>query len=285
MPLPYRNVRKKMRILKVYKLSGHQKSMDINLENSEHLLNSDFNGSPLKELWEPVKVVTLKKRVYHDFPDFTLGKLIVTGEVRDALVSLLQSHVEFLELLHDSLDLYAVNVVTILDCVDWKRSDVMYSFKGRFSRFNKIFFDVSKIRPGTAIFKVKETASHQIYVTEEFKAVVEQHKFKGLDFTLVFDSEFTQEKEDEQQQLYDAALELIEQNKGKEYAYEDARELVDQGKTMISGRWKMKLDHQGQLWLGELLKDLSYQWMMPMYIPPVLLLESWNEAKSSEKMS
>ncbi|WP_434748252.1 hypothetical protein [Paenibacillus amylolyticus] len=60
---------------------------------------------------------------------------------------------------------------------------------------------------------------------------------------------------------------------------------MDQGKTMISGRWKMKLDDQGQFWLGELLKDLSYQWMMPTYIPPVLLLESWHEVKSSEKMS
>jgi hypothetical protein len=47
----------------------------------------------------------------------------------------------------------------------------------------------------------------------------------------------------------------------------------------------MKLDDQGRLWLGELLKGLSYQWMMPTYIPPVLLLESWHEAKSSEKMS
>ncbi|MGO4530030.1 DUF1629 domain-containing protein [Paenibacillus sp. 2TAF8] len=261
--------------------------MDINLEDSssKHLLNSDFNGDRLRGFWSPVKVITLNKRSYHDFPDFILGKLIVTGEVKDALIPLIQSHVEFLELMHDSLDLYVVNVITILDCVDWKRSDVMYTSKGRFSRFNTIFFDVSKIRPGTAIFKLKETASHQIYVTEEFKELVNQHKFKGLDFTLVFDSEFTQEKEDEQQRLYEQAIESIEQNKGKEYAYDEACELVVQGKTMISGRWKMKLDDQGRLWLGELLKDLSYQWMMPTYIPPVLLLESWHEAKSSEKMS
>ncbi len=83
--------------------------------------------------------------------------------------------------------------------------------------------------------------------------------------------------EEGQQSLYDTVLEEIERNKGEEYCYDDARELVDQGKTMASGSWKMQVDDQGRLWLGQLLKDLSYQWIMPTYIPPVLLLRSWHK--------
>ncbi|MCM3174673.1 hypothetical protein [Paenibacillus sp. MER 99-2] len=83
--------------------------------------------------------------------------------------------------------------------------------------------------------------------------------------------------EEGQQRLYGTALEEIERNKGEEYCYDDARELVDQGKTVASGSWKMQVDDQGRLWLGQLLIDLSYQWMMPTYIPPVLLLKSWHK--------
>ncbi|WP_340015436.1 DUF1629 domain-containing protein [Paenibacillus sp. FSL K6-1318] len=268
--------------MKIYRLSGHPKSMDINLEDSEHLLNSDFNGNPLREDWEPAKVVTVHKRLYQDFPDFTLGKLIVTDEVKEIMASSLQTQVEFLKLIHDSLDLYVVNVINILDCVDWQRTDVMYTSKGRFSRFNTIFFDLSKIPSGTSIFKLKETASHQIYVTHEFKKSVEQYKFKGLDFTMVFDSDFDKDQEDRQKQEYENMLVEIERNKGEEYTYVDARELVDRGEAMASGQWKMQLNRQGQFLLGELLKDVSYQWMIPAYIPPVLLLKSWHKVKKSE---
>nr|WP_154960466.1 hypothetical protein [Paenibacillus xylanexedens] len=270
--------------MKIYRISGHSKSMDINLEDSssEHLLNSDFNGNPLGELWSPVKVITLQKRSYHDFPDFTLGKLIVTDKVREVMAIPLQTQVEFLSLLHESLDLSVVNVINILDCVDWKRTDVMYTSKGRFSRFNKIVFELSKVPSGTYIFKIKETASHQIYVTEEFKQLVEQYKFKGLDFTLVFDSEFDENEESRQNQEYEKMLVEIERNKGQEYSYDEARELVDQGEAMASGPWKMQLNKHGQFVQGELLKDLSYQWMIPTYIPPVLLLKSWHKVKRSE---
>ncbi|MGO4530028.1 DUF1629 domain-containing protein [Paenibacillus sp. 2TAF8] len=185
--------------------------------------------------------------------------------------------------MHEELELYVVNVTNVLDCVDWNRSEIRTYSDGSWADFNKLVFDFSKIPVDTYMFKIKETATVEVFVTDLFKQVVEEYKFKGLNFNVVYDSEFTEEKEDEQQRIYDAALETIEQNKGQEYSYNDARKLVDQGKTMISGRWKMKLDDQGQFWLGELLKDLSYQWMMPTYTPPALLLESWHESDLLEQ--
>jgi len=39
----------------------------------------------------------------------------------------------------------------------------------------------------------------------------------GLDFSEVFDSEFTEEKEQEQKRAYEAAVVAIEENKGQEF--------------------------------------------------------------------
>ncbi|MBY0206223.1 imm11 family protein [Paenibacillus cucumis (ex Kampfer et al. 2016)] len=269
--------------MKVYALRHKDSCMEIKTMDWEHELASDFNGEVKATKWTPTTVKTLYKKRHSDFPSLIIGKPIVRGNVRMVLEPLMSRQVEFLPLMHEELKLYVVNVINVLDCVDWNRSDIRTYSDGSWADFNKLVFDFSKIPVDTYMFKIKETATVEVFVTDLFKQVVEEHKFKGLNFNVVYDSEFTQEKEAERQRLYEQTLESIEQNKGKEYTYEDARELVDQGKTMISGRWKMKLDDQRQLWLGELLKDLSYQWIMPMYIPPVLLLESWHEADLLEQ--
>ena len=272
--------------IKVYALKNDQKSKLLAaVDNDDHPINSDFHGESKLTEWTSINLETLYKRTYNDFPDYVIGKPIISKRVKEAMDKdrLLEGEVEFLPLTNDNEELFMLNVVNVLDCVDYNRSEIGRFKDGSWARFNKLVFDPAKIPHGTCMFKIKETPGVQVFVTEKFKQWVEEHKFKGLSFSQVYDADFTEEMEAEQQRLYDAALELIEQNKGKKYAYEDARELLDQGKTMISGRWKMKLDDQGRLWLGELLKGLSYQWMMPTYIPPVLLLESWHKADPLEQ--
>ncbi|WP_139330141.1 hypothetical protein [Paenibacillus odorifer] len=66
------------------------------------------------------------------------------------------------------------------------------------------------------LFKIKETAIVQFFVTDAFKQLVELHDLKGLDFSEVYDSAFTAEKEEEQERNYQAALDFIERNKGIE---------------------------------------------------------------------
>ncbi|MGF6357469.1 hypothetical protein ABIE27_005429 [Paenibacillus sp. 4624] len=269
--------------MKLYELRHKDSCMELQILDWDHELASRFSGDIKGGIWTPTTVKTLYKKRHSDFPSLIIGKPIINGNVKTVLESYISKEVEILPLKHDELELYVINVTNVLDCVDWNRSDIRKKRDGSWAGFDNIVFDFIKIPADTYMFKIKETATVEVFVTDLFKQVVEEHKFKGLNFNVVYDSEFTQEKEDEQQRLYEQALESIEQNKGKEYAYEDARELVDQGKTMISGRWKMKLDDQGQFWLGELLKDLSYQWMMPTYIPPVLLLESWHESNLLEQ--
>ncbi|MFX3648362.1 MAG: imm11 family protein [Paenibacillus sp.] len=262
--------------MKVYELKYNDSCMDLNTMDWDHELGSDFNGNSKGKIWTPTKVKTLYKKKYSDFPRLIIGKPIMKKNVKEVFEDHISKEVELLPLIHDELELYVVNVTNILECVDWNRSDVRSYSDGDFAGFNKLVFDFSKIPNNTYMFKIKETATVEVFVTDLFKEVVDEHKFKGLNFSVVYDSDFTEEKEEEQQQLYDAVLEEIERNKGQEYTYDAARELVDQGETMSSGPWKMRLDDQRQLWLGQLLKDLSYQWLMPAYIPPVLLLKSWH---------
>lgn len=268
--------------MKVYELRNNDSCMDLNTVDWEHELASDFNGHNKVEIWTPAKVQTLYKKKYNDFPSLIIGKPIMKGNVKNIFEPLMSKEVEFLPLIHSELELYVVNITNVLDCVDWSRSDVRTYSDGEWADFNKLVFDFSKIPDDTYMFKIKETATVQVFVTDLFKKVVDEHKFKGLNFSVVYDSEFTQEKEEEQQRLYEAALEEIERNKGQEYSYEEARELVDQGEAMASGPWKMQLNKHGQFVQGELMKNLSYQWMIPAYIPPMLLLQSWHKVKKLE---
>lgn len=172
-----------------------------------------------------------------------------------------------------------INVTNIIDCVDYNRSVIKLTSKGTFAGFNKLVFDFSKIPDNTYIFKIKETATFCEFVTEAFKDLVELHGLKGLDFSEVYDSAFTAEKEEEQKQNYQAALDSIEHSKGTEFSYDEARILMEQGKAVASGKWRMQLDENGELWIADLTPALVYDWGQPIYIPPVLMLLQWHEVE------
>ncbi|KHL92696.1 hypothetical protein QW71_27560 [Paenibacillus sp. IHB B 3415] len=104
----------------------------------------------------------------------------------------------------------------------------------------------------------------------------------GLDFSVVYDSEFTEEMEQERQLKYEEALLVIERNKGEEFIYTEAEQRMDQGQAVGSGKWRMQFDDDGEFWLGELTLELIYRWGRPVYIPPILLGYTWHEVEKCE---
>lgn len=272
--------------MKVYRLINDSKAMNLRgIEDSVryvHPIGSDFNGEPKQNVWSPVKIETLYKKKYSDFPYFRYGVPVFLIRVKEIIAPFISNEVEFLPLIHEELELYIVNVTNVLDCVDFERSEARRNSNGKIIAFNKVVFDCNRIPSNTYMFKIKEHANTHVYVTDLFKDLIERHKLKGLDFSIVHDSEFTAEKEQEQQRNYEAALAAIESGKGEECSYEEARERVDQGRAMASGKWKMQLDSKGRFTLGELLLDLTYQWILPVYIPPILLGYAWHEVEKSE---
>lgn len=271
--------------MKVYKLRSDEDSMDLMLDKSvsaEHPIESKFKGESKLPMWTPPIMYTNNERKYSDFPRYLSGQPIVSEKVKDILLPIVAEEVETLPLAHPELKLFMLNITNVIDCVDYRRSVIKLTGKGNFARFIKLVFDFSKIPEKTYVFKIKETAIVQVFVTEAFKELVELHDLKGLDFSEVYDSAFTAEKEEEQERNYQAALDSIERSKGIEFSYEEARILMEQGKAVASGKWRMQLDENGELWIADLTPALVYDWGQPIYIPPVLMLLQWHEVEKSE---
>ncbi|MBN2980382.1 MULTISPECIES: imm11 family protein [Cohnella] len=275
--------------MRIYELRSHYKSVPITSYNDEsHPISSRFEGGSKLQSWSPILVETIveesynSEESYNDFPKYITGKPVVSSRVKEVIKLFVQEEVEFLPLMHEKLDLYMINVTNVLNCVNWERSDVKLTTKGKFAGFNKLVFDFGKIPASTYMFKIKETVRICVYVTEAFKNLIESQNLKGLDFSVVYDSEFTEEKELEQKRNYELALAEIERHKGEEFSYEEALERVDRGQAVASGKWKMQLDEKGRFWLGDLNLELKYSWIMPIYMPPVLLGYRWHEVEKSE---
>ncbi|MCM3746257.1 hypothetical protein M3223_02710 [Paenibacillus pasadenensis] len=268
--------------MKAYQYVTSEKCMILAaVKDRTHPFVSSFDGESKLQNWTFIEIETLYKKKYDCFPHYLCGVPIFSEKVKLVLEPYLNNEVEFLPLGHKHLKLYAINVTNVLDCVDWDRSDIQKFNDGSFAGFNKLVFDFTKIPPNTYIFKYKERATTYVYVTELFKELVEKFKLKGLDFSNVFDSEWTEERELQQQRIFEEKLVSIEQNKGPEFSYDQAVSMVNEGFTVQSGKWRMQLDAKGQFLLGELLKDLSYQWIKPTFIPPILLCCPWHVTQPS----
>lgn len=268
--------------MRIYELIINEKSLCLAyVEDALHPINSRFGGESKLGVWTPIEVETYFKRKYREFVKYAIGQPVISASVKSQIGTDILSEVEFLPLIHKELDLVMLNITNVLDCVDWGRSDVSTTDAGNFAGFKKLVFDINKIPDQTYMFKIEETAGTTVYVTDKFKELIEKNNIKGVDLPIVYDSEFTEKKEQEQAEKYAAALAAIEQNKGPEISYDEARELVDQGKAFASGKWKIQQIQKGGFVLGELLPDLTYQWISPIYIPPVLLGMMWHEVDKS----
>ncbi len=179
------------------------------------------------------------------------------------------------------MELQLVNVINVIDCANKEKSVADRLKTGEFLGFKKVIFDPEKIPNGTLIFKIPENLN-SIYVTDQFVELVKKQKLKGFKFIEEWDSEFTEEMELAKQGKYQEKLKSIENNKGPEFSYEEAIKKVDSGLAVASDKWKMQQDKKGDFWLGQLGEDAEYHWLMPAFIPPVLLGYLWHEVDKSE---
>ncbi|SEN79693.1 imm11 family protein [Paenibacillus sp. OV219] len=172
-------------------------------------------------------------------------------------------------------------MIRVIDCIDYERSIPTY-FKssGRLSGFKKIAFVPEKIKD-IPIFKVPEHTVTRIYVSDAFRNAVLDSKLKGLDFNEVWDSEITEDMARQKEQKYADMLANIEKNKGEEFDWNTAAKLMESGKAVASGKWKLQADVNGNMLIGQLAMDGSYSWVEPFYIPPVLLELNWHEIEKT----
>lgn len=150
-----------------------------------------FDGHELQKNWKPLPVKRMepeKGLALSDAPGFTIP--VFSRNALDTLWPLLQNSVEILELLFDEGEYYGINVISVLDIVDYERAKyIKFKSSDRIMVFTKYAFRECDELKRSHIFKIVDESRRGAFVSEEFKETVEKNKLTGFKFELAWDSE------------------------------------------------------------------------------------------------
>lgn len=142
-----------------------------------------FVGDPLGERWTPVRVVFEEGDAAGDFPSLLRHVPVFSDRALKVLLPLIETSVEVLplDLVGEEEKLYAINVLNLLDALDYEKSKVT-----RFPSGGVMFIDEYAFREdvisGADIFKIAEAPLKSVLVSECFKALTEENGLLGLAF-------------------------------------------------------------------------------------------------------
>lgn len=148
-----------------------------------------FDGrSHLKE-WKsiPVKRMEPERNLeLSDAPGFIIP--VFSKTALKYLKPLIEPNVEILPLEFEEEEYYGINVITVVDGIDYEKS-IYKTFRDgkRILAFKKYSFLPNKIE-GIPIFKIPDERTRYCFVSDEFKDRVEINKLTGFKFELVWDS-------------------------------------------------------------------------------------------------
>ncbi len=147
-------------------------------------------GQRFGDLWKtyPLQFSTAPEDAHNpeggDFPVFKAGMLTCSRRALVALSPLLEDHVEILPLKCQGYDYSLLNVLTIVDCVDYSRTEAG-TWAGGAKRIRGMPYFLPGCVPDVSMFKIQELGG--IFVSDEFKQVVERHDLVGLRFIPVIE--------------------------------------------------------------------------------------------------
>lgn len=264
--------------MKIWKITSSEKNIVLTISEWIDFLDNIRGQSLIKE-WIPFEVfIEGSKKKYKDFPSFLPGAPVINIEAKKKIESFLEGKVEFLSLIHENYSFFLLNITNVIDCVDQNKSIAEFSKKGKKTNYKKIYFNKELINTNDKIFKIPEFPSKYCFVSDEFKEFIENSSLHGPDFDLVWDSELDEETELYQQQIYDEYIYSINNSVDLSISWEEAMNHINQNKAVVSDRWKLKLDQDRNILLGQLNMDLQYDFVSPKYIPPILLDLKWKKA-------
>lgn len=272
--------------MKVWKLHSHLKSPTYNLINRalDHKKIDSIETGELLNSDEMVSLELTVKGTMKDFPHFSPGVLILSSKALEILKPKIDKNIQIIHT--NEKDLFIANIINIIDskeCVDYNRSVSQNNRRGEISNFKIVYFLKERIQD-ELIFKISidNHTKLSVYVTDTFREIILNSKLRGFDFEEVWDSELTEEMEKETKQHYEDKIKEIDQYQGQKYKWLDAEKLVQAGKAIVSGKWKLQENKAGVVMLGQLGEDLQYHWINPTFLPPILLDLKWHEDEKSD---
>lgn len=111
-----------------------------------------------------------------------ISSFILNEKSYKVLYPYLKNHSQIFKIKSDNKIFYVVNVIDIIDCLNYDKSELKYfSSSGRVMNVEKYVFKTEKLKNAT-IFKLPEFPKSISYVTEEFKKAVEENNITGFKF-------------------------------------------------------------------------------------------------------
>ncbi|OZQ69248.1 hypothetical protein CA600_03500 [Paenibacillus sp. VTT E-133280] len=249
-----------------------------NPEDSKKYLRSRFNTEPLGEEWQNVHVEITGSRKVGDCTGVNSNIPIFSEQAVQVLAPYLTSNVELLPLQHPTKSFYAVNVTRLIDGLDYEKSIIEYIEEHPNVIKNVSSFAFKKdIIQDYPIFKIPEYKRLRVFVTDTFKSAVEASKLKGFTFELLWDSEANLNTEADLERQYQEMLAAVERNKGTEFSFQEAERRILDGEGCASGKWRLQHAPDGTVRLGNLQWDGTYNWIQPIFHPPILLDLMWHK--------
>lgn len=172
--------------------------LDCNVDDYENLtwldeLNLEevqsYDGRSKNEGWELLQVRRMYDRDFSNTPGLSSHIPVFDKKAVEVLKDLLEGYAEILPLECQEGEFYAINVIEVLDCIDYDKSDFKTFRDGkRIMRFKKYEFK-KQIVEGKHIFKIVDEPLRRPFVSDEFRQRVIDSKLAGFVFELVWDSE------------------------------------------------------------------------------------------------
>lgn len=149
-----------------------------------------FDGRSHLSQWKPVRVKRMepeKGLELSDAPGFTFP--VFSRRAWECLEPLISKNVEILPLDFNEKEYLGINIITVLDAIDYKKSIYKTYRDGiRIMAFKKYAFLPTVIR-NVSIFKISDERTRYAFVSNEFKQTVEKNNLSGFKFKLIWDSE------------------------------------------------------------------------------------------------
>ncbi|MGB8455800.1 MAG: DUF1629 domain-containing protein [Anaerocolumna sp.] len=162
----------------------HDKSFEISI---------NFDGRRFGSKWNPLeytKYYEHKELPLSDAPFSVPGIPIFSIKAIECLKEVLGKNMEILPVYIDEQEFYLLNVLEVVDCLDYDKSEIKY-FSGEPKRIMKIvkYAFIEQKLNGKNIFRIKEQKRAGLFVTDKFKEAVEKSGLEGFEFREVWGSE------------------------------------------------------------------------------------------------
>lgn len=148
-----------------------------------------FNGSSKSEQWEPIAVKKMEDKELSNAPGFYSHIPVFDKKTLDIVKDLIKNSVEVLPLLSSLGEFYAINVIEVLNCINYDKSEFKTFRDGnRIMGFIQYEF-IEEVIKGKHIFKIVDEPLRRPFVSDEFRIRVQKNNLKGFKFELAWDSE------------------------------------------------------------------------------------------------